>query len=94
MSSFSKSNRGYKFLLTVIDVYSKYRWIVPLKNKTDKEERWQICSKLKYRVDCGQIKAQNSIISMSEECWMHIMSPCIPRRMKKSPAELNDGIGL
>ena len=37
MSSFSRSNRGYKFLLTVIDVYSKYRWIVPLKNKTGKE---------------------------------------------------------
>ena len=37
MSSFSRSNRGYKFLLTVIDVYSKYGWIVPLKNKTGKE---------------------------------------------------------
>ena len=37
MSSFSRSNKGYTFLLTVIDVYSKYRWIVPLKNKTGKE---------------------------------------------------------
>ena len=37
MSSFSRSNKGYKFLLTVIDVYSKYRLIVPLKNKTGKE---------------------------------------------------------
>ena len=37
MSSLSRSNRGYKFLLTVIDVYSKYGWIVPLKNKTGKE---------------------------------------------------------
>ena len=37
MSSFSRSNKGYKFLLTVIDVYSKYGWIVPLKNKTGKE---------------------------------------------------------
>ena len=37
MSSFSRPNRGYKFLLTVIDVYSKYGWIVPLKNKTGKE---------------------------------------------------------
>ena len=33
----SRSNKGYKFLLTVIDVYSKYGWIVPLKTKTGKE---------------------------------------------------------
>ena len=37
MSSFSRSNKGYKFLLTVIDVYSKYGWTVPLKTKTGKE---------------------------------------------------------
>ena len=36
MSSFSRSNRGYKFLLTVIDIYSKYGWIVPLKTKIGK----------------------------------------------------------
>ena len=37
MSLFSRSNKGFKFLLTVIDVYSKYGWIVPLKNITGKE---------------------------------------------------------
>ena len=37
MSSFSRCNKGYKFLLAVIDVYSKYGWIVPLKTKTGKE---------------------------------------------------------
>ena len=36
MSSFSRSNKGYKYLLTVIDVFSKYGWIVPLKTKTGK----------------------------------------------------------
>ena len=34
MSSFAKDNNGIKFLLTVIDVFSKYGWIIPLKNKT------------------------------------------------------------
>ena len=34
MSSFSRSNKGYKYLLTVIDVFSKYGWIVQLKTKT------------------------------------------------------------
>ena len=33
MPQFSKWNKGYKYLLMVIDVFSKYGWIVPLKNK-------------------------------------------------------------
>ena len=37
MSPFSRSNKGYRYLLTVIDVFSKYGWIVPLKTKTGKE---------------------------------------------------------
>ena len=37
MSSFSRSNKGYRYLLTVINVYSKYGWIMPLKTKTGKE---------------------------------------------------------
>ena len=45
MSSVSRSNKGYKYLLTVIDVFSKYGWIVPLKTKTGKEVA-QACRKL------------------------------------------------
>ena len=30
----SKFNKGVKFLLTCIDVLSKYAWVVPLQNKT------------------------------------------------------------
>ena len=37
MSSFSRSNKGYKYIWTVIDVFSKYGWIVQLKPKTGKE---------------------------------------------------------
>ena len=29
----SKFNRGFKFLLCVIDIFSKYAWVVPLKDK-------------------------------------------------------------
>ena len=31
--SISKSSIGFRFLLCVIDIYSKYSWVVPLKNK-------------------------------------------------------------
>ena len=37
MLSFSRSNKGYTYLLTVIDVFSRYGWIIPLKTKTGKE---------------------------------------------------------
>ena len=37
MSPYSRSNSGYKYLLAVIGVFSKYGWIVPLKTKTGKE---------------------------------------------------------
>ena len=37
MSPFFRSSKGYKYLLTVIDVYSKYGWIVSLKTKAGKE---------------------------------------------------------
>ena len=36
MQAFSKFNRGVKYLLTVIDIFSKYGWLIPLKDKTGK----------------------------------------------------------
>ena len=33
MQQFSKQNKGYKYLLTVIDVLSRYAWAVPMKDK-------------------------------------------------------------
>ena len=37
MQAFSKGNNGIKYLLTVIDIFSKFVWIVPLKQKTGQE---------------------------------------------------------
>ena len=35
--AFSKDNNGIKYLLTVIYIFSKFVWIVPLKRKTGQE---------------------------------------------------------
>lgn len=32
----SKLNKGFKYILMVVDVFSKFAWTVPLKNKTGK----------------------------------------------------------
>ena len=34
MQKLSKWNKGYKYLFMVLDIFSKYGWIVPLKTKT------------------------------------------------------------
>ena len=33
MQLISKFNKGFRFLLCVIDIFSKYGWVVPLKDK-------------------------------------------------------------
>ena len=33
MQLISKSNKGFRFLLCVIDIYSKHGWVVSLKGK-------------------------------------------------------------
>lgn len=30
----AKYNKGYRYLLTVVDVFSKYTWVEPIKSKT------------------------------------------------------------
>ena len=33
MQLISKFNKGFRFLFCVIDIFSKYAWVVPLKDK-------------------------------------------------------------
>ena len=33
MQLVSKFNKGFRFLLCVIDIFTKYAWVVPLKGK-------------------------------------------------------------
>ena len=33
MQKFTEMNKGYRYLLTCIDIFSKYSWVIPLKDK-------------------------------------------------------------
>ena len=37
MQAFSKVKNGIKYVLSVIDIFSKFVWIIPLKRKTGQE---------------------------------------------------------
>ena len=37
MQAFSKDNNGIQYLLTVVDIFSKFVWIIPLKRKNLQE---------------------------------------------------------
>ncbi|XP_024938955.1 uncharacterized protein LOC112494076 [Cephus cinctus] len=37
MSAYARENGGYKYLLTVIDIFSKFAWAVPTKSKNAKD---------------------------------------------------------
>jgi len=43
MQAFSKYNKGVKYLSTAIDIFSKYGWMIPLKNKTGTEVAGREC---------------------------------------------------
>ena len=49
MQAFSKDNNGIKYVLTVIYIFSKFVWIVPLKLKTEQEVANAFSSILKER---------------------------------------------
>jgi hypothetical protein len=34
MHELAKQNKGYNYILTVIDTFSKFSWVIPVKNKT------------------------------------------------------------
>ena len=53
MQAFSKFNGGIKYLLAVINVFSKYGWLIPLKDKTGKSVASALKTIFKDGKRCG-----------------------------------------
>ncbi|GIY85182.1 hypothetical protein CEXT_30161 [Caerostris extrusa] len=66
LQSIKQFNNGYKFLLTCIDVFSKYAWAIPLKDKTGQSilKGFQKYSKNENQSLCKQTKVQSSKIKL------------------------------
>ena len=67
MQQFSKWNKGYRYLLMVLDVFSKYGWIVPLKDKkgeTVAEHSKRFSKKVGNHNIYGQTKVKSIITNM------------------------------
>ena len=53
MQKFAKLNKGYRYLLTCIDIFSKFAWVIPLKDKkgiTIKQALQKIFNKRKSKL--------------------------------------------
>ena len=60
MGSLSSKNENVKYLLCAIDVFTKYAWVQPLKDKNGKT----ILKAFIEIVNCGLIKEKNFTINL------------------------------
>ena len=95
MQSFSRSNKGFKYMLMIIDGFSKYGWAVPLKSETGVEvtkafqNLWRKqAPPQKLWTDKGKVFYNGQVYSRKT------MYNCIQQKMKKSPALSRDGTVL
>ena len=78
MQLISKFNKGFRFLLCVIYIFSKYAWVIPLKDKkcitvTNAFQNIFVANQDKY----GQLKAVNFTIEKSwleKKCYRNVFS--------------------
>ena len=97
MQTFSKWNKGVKYLLMVIDVFSKYGWIKPLKDKETESasKAFDEKSRVNVKQKCfGLIKVLSLSVNISRIFLLKKESNYITLKMKKNQVLLKDGIKL
>ena len=70
MQKFAKLNKGYRYFLTCIDIFSKYIWVIPLKDKKgiNVKKALQKIFKQKNVNFYGLIVVKNFIINKYKIC--------------------------
>ena len=95
MQLIKKFNKGFRFLLCVIDIYSKYTWVIPLKDKKgiaithpfqkmlDESKQNKIC------IDKGSKFYNRSMKSFLSEQWYRYV--CMYSRHNERKSVIADG---
>ena len=65
MQSLSKFNKGFKYLLCAIDVFSKYAWVIPVKDK----KGTSIVNAFKKIISEGQRKPNKILVDLGGEFY-------------------------
>ena len=66
MQSLSRYNKGIKYLLCAIDLFSKYAWVIPMKDKkgTSRVNAFKKRISKENQIKHGLIKVANFIINL------------------------------
>ena len=94
MQLISKFNKGFRFLLCVIDIFSKYAWVVPLKDKkgVSTVNAFRSIFKKSNRKS-NETKAVNYIIIILKNGYKTMILLCIQHIMKENMLLLKDLLG-
>ena len=84
MRQFAKQNKGCNYLLTVIDIFSKFAWAIPIKTKTRKQmiESFEKLFKERKPKKYGAMLERNSSIRNSKVSYATMKSNYIKHTMK------------
>ena len=67
MQSYEKENKGYKYILTIIDIFSKFAWAVPIKFKKGEDVTAAMKSMYSLKVAFQRIWIFHSIPRFTEK---------------------------
>ena len=92
----TKFNKGFKFLLCVIDIYSKYAWVIPLKAKkgiTITNAFQKILYKSNRKPNEIRVDKGGELYNRSMKSWLEKkVQKCIQRIMKENLLLLKDSL--
>ena len=92
----TKFNKGFKFLLCVIGIYSKYAWVIPLKAKkgiTITNGFQKILDKSNRKPNEIRVDKGGELYNRSMKSWLEKkVQKCIQRIMKENLLLLKDSL--
>ena len=76
MQLISKYNKGFPFLLCVIDIYSKYAWVIPLKDK----KRIAFTNAFQKILDKSKHKPNKISLDKGSEFYKRSIKSCLEKK--------------